>query len=213
MYKKVNVVMLPTNEKANLYLHETKGLHLLAPVEHEQGRYNGSNQHIYILSDDEIKEGDWCYSKSLDLVYQVKGLPLSAMDSKKIIATTDKSTKLELDGYRGNLLPDVSFDIEMPQSSRSFIEKYVEEYNKGNVITEVMVEYETEEYCLPMPNIHIKQYREILKINSDNTINIKPIKNSWSREEVVELLRKSHCLKSISFIQNNSLDKWLEENL
>ena len=30
----------------------------------------------------------------------------------------------------------------MPQTPKSFIQKFIEEYNKGNVITEVMVEYE-----------------------------------------------------------------------
>lgn len=53
-----------------------------------------------------------------------------------MIATTNKTLLCEQDrflkGYKG----------ELPQPSPQFIEKYIESYNSGNIITEVMVEYE-----------------------------------------------------------------------
>jgi len=48
------------------------------------------------------------------------------------------------------------------------------------------------------------------KVNSDNTINIKPIKDSWSREEVV------HFLNQYRLFGHSDLpgfNKWVEENL
>ena len=61
---------------------------------------------------------------------------------REVLATTDESLKIEIDGNRGDLLPDVSFDVELPKPSDSFISKYIEEYNRGNIITDVLVEYE-----------------------------------------------------------------------
>lgn len=45
----------------------------------------------------------------------------------------------------------------------------------------------------------------------DNTINISTSKDSWSREEVVELLYK-HTEYMLSG-KKDTLDKWIEENL
>ena len=185
-------------------------------------KIKNKNGNLFITSDEEIKEGDWCFNSHDNQIWKYKPspCPLPYWGNKdtltKIIATTDISLISINEQYFNINKSRKSAILEqktLPQIPQQFIEKWIEEYNKGSLITEVMVEYKTEEYCLPMPNIHIKQYREILKINFDNTINIKPIKNTWNREEVVKLLHKSHCLKSISFIQNNSLDKWLEENL
>ena len=52
MYKKVNVVMLPTNQKSNLYLDGYKKLNLFPIVD----ELNSNKQHIYVLSNKEIKE-------------------------------------------------------------------------------------------------------------------------------------------------------------
>jgi hypothetical protein len=109
----------------------------------------------------------------------IEGIHVSCW--KKIIATTDKlNTHPNVaDSYRsGNCLP---------QPSQSFIEKWVEEYNKGNVITDVMVEYEAMN-----TTIVNRTYNDFEpKINpKDNTITIRKIKDSWSREEVVELIKQ-----------------------
>ena len=116
--------------------------------------------------------------------------------------------------YHNKIIATTDTSLGLPQLPQQFIYDYIAEYNKGNVITEVTVEYKTEEYCLPMPNIHVKQYREILKINSDSTINIKPIKNTWNREEVVELINKfNNIMSDDQQLTQFGLDKWLEENL
>ena len=97
---------------------------------------------------------------------------------REVLATTNTSLKIEIDGNRGDLLPDVSFDINLPQPSQQFIQKFVEEYNHGNVITDVLVEYElisNEEYFgnTINPDDDVPYFDERLKINSkDNSLNI-----------------------------------------
>ena len=112
-----------------------------------------NKQHIYIISDEEIKEGDWfindlnqikkCISRDTEGYIDFEGgFNTKPSSCKKIIATTDTTLKITISPY---LFPEggacQSKDFLLPQPSQQFIEKYIEEYNKGNVITDVMVEY------------------------------------------------------------------------
>ena len=200
--------MLPTNEKAPThdYLFLYKPSNRLVK--------NGFVQHLYILSDEEIKEGDWFvgfadgsikpFVKQADeSTVEINNWQLNKKghsSNKKIIATTDKSIILP------ERFPSFTY---LPQPSQSFIEKFVEEYNKGNVITEVMVEWEYNSYSTKTNGELTADLK--LKINPDNTINISMPKDSWSREEVVELLYK-HTEYMLSG-KKDTLDKWIEENL
>jgi hypothetical protein len=47
------------------------------------------NRQIYITSDEEIKEGDWCLNIPKNIIYKKDGLPMDIM-WKKIILTTDQ---------------------------------------------------------------------------------------------------------------------------
>ena len=96
-------------------------------------------------------------------------------------------------GYR-EVLATTDESLNLPQPSQQFIQKYIEEYNRGNIITDVLVEYElisNEEYFLNTinPDENVPYFDENLKINSkDNTITIKKVKDNWNREEVDRLL-------------------------
>jgi hypothetical protein len=209
-------------------------------------------QHLYILSDEEIKEGDWfihpdssCFDKECKEVsiggYEIKQVSKTdehfvyhevmaiskSRNIKKIIATTDKSFRLtEIVKEDGNI--KFPYITPLPQPSQSFIEHFVEEYNKGNIITEVMVEYDmmyrdmTGEHKALM--LVGTEYLK-LKVNpKDNTINIKPKKEEWSREEVIVLLQKLADDidnnyrpytrdNSIGFDLVNNDGQWIEKNL
>ena len=214
MYKSCNVVLLTTNQAQNednntIYLNNFSKELILGW--RNARSTNQTVQHLYITSNEEIKTGDWCEDNGS--IYQIKDKNhlltiLNFGNSKKIIATTD--TSLRRMGDDG--IVDIALGLEISYIPESFIKYFIEEYNKGNVITKVMVEY------VQVPNSVFIQVLEApyiqLKINSDNTINIKPIKVSWNREEVIKLL------KSMPNFFNNSIDKqielrnqWIEENL
>jgi hypothetical protein len=97
-----NLHLLPTDKTSRLYKHNELGFKLLAPVQHEMGAYNGSNQHIYITSDEEIKEDEYYlswqdyYNPPRYVVY-VKSSGING-NGKKIILTTDQD--LIKDGVR-----------------------------------------------------------------------------------------------------------------
>jgi hypothetical protein len=256
MYKKCKVVILPTDKAENAILVTT-----YHKAEHHNKQLftqmylkdNGtSSYHLYILSDEGGKKGEWVN----DFVNHINPEILINEDGScskengylKIIASTDSS----LTQYKcGNNIPlsdhncthkiySVNF---IPQS---FIDKYVCEYNKGNKIEEVMVEYDTQwltgngwfNHAPIIPEgkdqdkrINDLQLRDILKLNPDNTINIKSIKDSWSRNEVIKLL--NNCYEwsdtrrcnidrivvglaegdSMKIVKEDTIAKWIESNL
>ena len=203
-FKKVKVVMLSTNKKAkfnDLVIHPIDGL--LVQFKHQNCTEVAQN--LYFLSDEEIKEGDWMFhnldKKPIQWNEEETETNPSVCGYKKIIATTDKSLKQEIFGLGETAM------CSLPQPSTSFIEKFVEEYNKGNVITEVMVEYER---VFKHNEFMEREFFDSLKINSkDNTITIRKVKDNWNREEVLQLLR-------IAFFRNGGtktdFDKFIKEN-
>ena len=122
MKQKAKIIMLPT-DKSTLIHHKSDG-RILTPLNYPKDvskKYQPF--HLYITTDDEIKEGDcylWTKNDGTD------GVVLRAttdggsikFNSKKIIATTDP-------------------ELNLPQPSKEFIE----EYCKVGGIDEVDVEY------------------------------------------------------------------------
>jgi hypothetical protein len=84
-----NVHLLPTDKPSRLVKFFTNKFHLckeILPIQDEE-----QYQHIYITSDEEIKEGDWFYTSqynTIDKLYS-NGV-INANYCKKIILTTDQ---------------------------------------------------------------------------------------------------------------------------
>lgn len=238
--------MLPTNEKAVIGFLTQKGKKRGNLVHFDKSMPNildSENQHLYFLSDEKIKEGDWIIVNNEDVIQMkssydndmtgediwvgdsLNGYATYKDNCKKIIATTDKSltfhyTPLDRICKTCNGLCK-GYITSLPQPSQSFIKKFVEEYNKGNIITEVMVEYEI------ATEILFKVYEPDpikLKINpKDNTITIHKIKDSWNIEEVKQLCWQAFinfkCIDG-NYIKPSeaekllkTFNKWIEENL
>lgn len=142
--------------------------------------------HLYILSDDEIKEGDWC----------IVGDHLSRYDSKitsdeelraqwsKIIATTDSSLEVVSKGIN-------PVYEKLPRPSEEFIEDFIIRFNNWNQIEKVKVDYEIKDYTIirTIPRDFVTNYEP--KINhKDNTISTTHFKDKWNRSEVLDLFDK-----------------------
>lgn len=193
-------------------------------------------QHLYIISDLEIKDDNWCintanleFDNELTLFQVLNGVEIAnkCCYIKKIITSTDIS-------------------LGLPQPSQQFIEKYIEEYNEGNIITEVLVEVELfkplkgdkvfiggKEKIVNQDTIfsinfdgyyfytsshdawRCEDYH--LKLNSQNQITIRKQKDSWSREEVIELLNKlGYDLSGNGMLLDSNLKlrkEWINLNL
>ena len=205
MWEQHELVMLSTNEKAKMWLNKFSNQLHIDTVEKENHE-NAINQHLYFLSTEKIKEGDWYENNGIifraDYTFDDGNNPNQNKKNRKIIAATDSSLRI------GRI--EVGSRIEhLPQILQSFIELYVYMYNKGNVITKVMVEYEeAEEYDRVYG--HENKFPR-LKINPDNTINIKPIIPTSDEfgEKIVQYCKKyegtnkyNDILKAIEFGYN-----------
>ncbi len=137
-YLECDLIMLNTTEDSFLFIGDlSKQLHFNYSIE----KGNSSNQHLYILSNEEIKSGDFFYYKHFgeDIISQAEATAdfssLNNLDKyfKKIIATTNDNLVIKNNTILAKILPQI------PQE---FIEHYIHEYNKGNVIDKVLIEVE-----------------------------------------------------------------------
>jgi hypothetical protein len=201
------VMLLPTEKASTLSKDKYGPLYF--------GNYpednNMLNQFIYILSNDEIKEGDWVYNKKSKEVYKITIKEEVVSYEKKIIATTDTSL---IGGVRWGK------EFSFPQPSPQFIQKYVELYNKGKIIERCLVEYEI------VPDFESKDRdndgqifnglkKEELKVDENNYITITKVKDSLSKKDVEKLLWKLANGIVDGSIKPNDEDtnKWIKENL
>lgn len=182
-FKKAKVIMLPTEKESDIWSHRGRKLY------YQQANFNDVEDEIrynlYIISNDKIELGDYYYRPGINEIFRGSGF---IETDKKVISSTEKLN-------------------DLPQPYEEFIEKYIETYNSGEVITDILVEYEGEKSgCLnykgnggtqcdmPCDNAGWcpdNRDKLNLKINQDNTINIGLLKDSWTREEVEEIARKA----------------------
>ena len=196
--KGLQLVMLSTDNKAKFaeYTtpHEEDG-----KIKFQRGEYNLNSFYLYLLSDEEIKEGDWCCKKD------VKGWVFKWVDttndwydnSKKIIATTDPS-------------------LNLPCFPSSFLEEYVKRYNSKQPM-EVEAKYRLNSDT----GNNVTEWEELV-LNRGNTISIRfKEEKMYSRGEVEELCGKAFyageayrtgSCEGFKQIHPNKYE-WIKENL
>ncbi len=237
--KRVKVIMLPTetakSDYHQLWLCNRNHLYNATAVKGIKSHKDTRFQELYIISDDEIKEGDWFVSNNI--IYQAsnfntnknsvwsnefpKGIySVIQSECKKIIATTDTSLIIKKQAF---VFGEHYDEFILPQPSQQFITKYIESYNKGEVITDVLVEYEKATYDKWFDNGGQPVFNTIKVNPKDNTITIKKLKDSWNKEE--HRINIMHCLSLFAAergltptskemkIVNEWSDKWCNENL
>lgn len=218
--KRAEVKLLPTKQKGNTLIFRENRLMWQDKRSAKNDRKHPITKyfHLYILSDEEIKEGEilpymMCWSDgSCELINSNNRISearrLSGL-AKKIIATTDKLV-------HPKDFKDVK-DWYLPQPSEDFIRVYAEAYNKNDIIKYVDVEYQEIEIYQEIKNEGFGSYfgkkesEYKLKVNSKNEISIRKIKDIWTRDEVEELLLK--CNKDLRLLAGDRLHKWIEDNL
>lgn len=205
MQKLSQVIMLPTNkgQDSNLFFHCPLGSKIKTLSFMTQGKAHreemlvcGVNkpQHLYICSNDEIKEGDWVINGNITAhnhamtqikaedVENVNKLRLLMLSDKfpyackgkvitlKIIASTDSSLSFTAgQKHIGQVPPHERF----PSIPQWFIEYYISEYNKGNIIKEVEVEY-TEHFTFREGDV-MEVKNEVYGFNKGDKITVESL--------------------------------------
>ena len=192
------------NKQGLLYLKEKLKMgHILDGV---------TCRHLYITSDEEPKIGEQCLYNDKEGNHAFieifdKGEIFTPHLCKKIIATTDEKLKI---GYK--IHPEVTY-INLPQVQQSFIEEYCKNPDgKWCVEYDMKLPYCTKIRCL-LPNCSCTDVLT-LKLNQDNTITIHPIKDSWSREEVINILHQYSEETYDKYKEDLKIrNDWIKENL
>ena len=236
VYQEVEVVMLATNEMTfNSRIYTSKLSGILGYL-NQWKNINGIQtldctpkfqlpctevvcQHLYFLSNEEIKEGNWYFDLDTKKICQwtmSHSIPSGFEQRvKRIIATTNTSLKIktfyEIEGDQ---------EVSLPQPSKEFIQAFTKSYNEGKPITKVLVEYDVitlNEDWSKRPVVVTNEYK--LKVNSSNEITIKKVKDSYTREELRPIFLKL-CHDTADYIEKGydektefNIDKWIEENL
>jgi hypothetical protein len=189
LYKECNVIMLESNIPTEIYIGHSSKLLGYTKDYIPNKDINNKSQNLYIISNDNLKLNDYYiitykteegyYDSYVDLCnsFDVKYKKLIESGiCKKIIAATDKSLNkcscnLNKDHKMGCENKDF---IQTPNIPESFINYYVNEYNKDNKINKVLVEvYYKEGGRIEAPPYYKKGYGIQLKLNNSNFINIK----------------------------------------
>lgn len=217
-WKEVQVHLLPTDKRSWILVNT-----YIDPEKHSQHPVLGWNyfrelavnnsvseleargykyQHMYLTSDEEIKDGNW-YLRHYHVQGIFSGLKVFQWEDdgdkldetcRKIVATDDPKVLKEVD--RDNDKWQL-----FPSPTKEFIIDYC-----NNPVDKALVEYRdffTEgnysNTCTACGKFFhgtdklgfiCKDCGEMLLVNPDNTINIKRIKDSWSREEVEGIIEK-----------------------
>ena len=208
MWKNSSVVMLPTNKIAKIYTSDD-----MSYMDNNPTYINKPNgYHLYFTSNEIIKKGDWCIcsvdksigrvikilshnkSKIKDIIIRntTDDILSSENNFKKIIASTDlllikETSTMSADSFDQTVYTDKEY---LPHPSKLFIEDYIINYNKDNIIKKILID-----------------------VDDNNNITIKKIKDSWNREEVIRLCNKAWLKMPNTSNMLEEFNDWIESNL
>lgn len=185
-------VMLPAKDKnAPIVLYNSKENNLALRV---SGTISLSGdgwnyQHLYLVSDREIKKGDYISDPSEYYSVYKSASNYKGTKLLKVEATTDKSLNLPL----------------IPQS---FIQEWVDKQGKVE-----SVKIKVYQHLRLKDNVN-KKAMPIDVYDKDNEVIILPIKESWSREEVKQIHDAFwHHLSEIPNVkQQPTFKEWFDKN-
>lgn len=178
MWIKKEVLLLQTDEKAivgSIVTRPSDGRAAQVNVLTQEDPQPCTHQHLYVTSDERIRAGDW-YIASNQTLYRANKEVADRFGGyfKKVIATTNTALAKTLKSSYvqfGTRVEETRV-AQLPQLPQSFIEQFIDEWNRGNPILELEVEHEGEW------DDHYQAYYAdtiSLKVNPDNTIHVRPL--------------------------------------
>lgn len=229
---RAKVHRLPTEDKSQIHYNKVKypteiryelSFHKEPSKCKNDGLCSG-NQHLYITTDDKIKEGDWYIIQGASPEGVYNTLPNGGVKkefAKKIIATNDPKLIL---GCKAECGTDIDMDNcpnsyvsygdqyfpkgvtrckgrQLPQPTQDFIKAYCEQGG----IEEVLVEHKeyikctncnlTEEDC----ECNVSYTQDLIgidrvKLNPDNTIIIHPVEEMYTADSINTLRKLANAI-------------------
>jgi hypothetical protein len=213
MKKKSQLVALPADNGSKLWLNgDGSGWTLQNQEGYNSTRIKGAH-HLYLLSEDEIKEGDWYINIPTNKLEHKKSnvIQKGGFPYGRIVATTNPDLwKEKVYGYRDNKWGEIPTGIwKVPTS---LIEVFVK---LQGLIKEVFIEYDERE--MVYYELGCYKPKDLPKLTSNGEIIWSPVeKKMYTREEVMTIAGHAHghgyalCLG----VTNDLLDfeDWFNKN-
>lgn len=169
---------------------------------------------INIISNETLKGADWfVWKNEIHRYHSDAGYGIKTWTNYDI--KDGSSVILSHSNVVGKIIASTDVSLNLAEPSKSFIDKYIKEFNRGKIITDVMVEYNSGDENMDgyVAMFGGKILGDTLKINSDGTITIRKVKDNWNRDEAIELCRKAFN-REINGLHHSTIifDNWVEEN-
>lgn len=195
MKKIFKIVVLPTKNASKLFSFGGK-LGFDSEIEVVDKR----NKHLYVLSNEKVKDDDWFYVNSKGLntyntIGRFEGVNKNHHQSNisKIIATSDHlQSTIPSEEFK-----NVSYPELIPYLTDSFVKDFVILSNAGITITEVSIEVDDEDKIV---------------VDSENFVNASKHKN-YSRDDVRCGLLNLYYEGRLDISPDDDFDEWFEENI
>lgn len=149
-----------------------------------------TSQHLYLVSDREIKEGDYYWNSISGSIHKNLCSDSSNWDKlfKKVEATTNISANL-------------------PLVPKSFVEEYVGRQGKIDTLKLEYIPTTGAESIIPPHTLARNELNEVI---------ILPIKDSWNREELRDAMKRAAQRYGSSELQDqfvqSEFNKWFDKN-
>lgn len=167
MYKQCIVIKLPTNDKSILYQKKGKLFsynELTAPIANE-------NRHLYIISDDDIREGDWVFYEP----------------DKSVIKCEEGSLHFNPELIYNKIIASTDLSLKLPKIPQYFINKFISEFNNGNYISNVMVLDKVLDNTINIRtklSMDISDYNSLLNEAKANNLTLEGF-SEWINEKLI----------------------------
>jgi hypothetical protein len=231
MKKTHKIIILPTEDASHLCKHIRTSGNELSYFQIPEKSHTWRPQNLYILSDDEIKEGDWYYDSIYqDVVNEKEGNICSKC--YKIIATTDPKLVFRYKGYEYGTGDKIDAMVYLPQISQSLVKYYAKHQPE-----EVELEYYTIEEYPNRDSWHLDtdENNEVVWVEPEEKVCInscargtlshckengcewlKPKETLYTREEVEKLTHDSYLAGALANAKGQDMGdywKWKKKNL
>lgn len=195
-YKEARVVMLATNDSSVIQMHIEDGG--FQPIADYRTPYRNpprvfQNYHIYIVSNEEVKQDDWYYSGGMTSEYNIH-----KADSDRLVKLIKESKVVEYP----KIIASTDTILNLPRPSYDFIRKYCDFRGIDKVLVEVteFIGY-------------------ITKVSSDNTITIRPIEKLTFKDkfdqfidERIKLASGSSSEEAYQIVKQFVKEHWEQRN-
>lgn len=204
MKKKLKLILLSTDKairevrdgyyKNVLSLNNTKydkSLELFRTID---GIKVPNPQHLYAISDEKPKIGDYVYNSVLNILEKFTEVNNDFL-RYKVIITTNESLKIEDECKirSGKMVEYYPTEKQLPTFTNDFLDTYIKKYNDGKIIKEIEVEYKS--MSIGFDGTDELNY---LKVNPDNTVDVSLVGDKlYTKEEVIDFIvynKKTHYL-------------------